>query len=151
MPSLAEADGVFRAIVVDAGLAVLQVSDRGVPLVEQVLVGQPEPRFGDHSLTQAFGGAAQRSEPQRPLGLAQCRALCCITNPGFVPTAFVGIKAADQIQHEVGQRGRFFPGFKKLSSCVRPARHPSDAFVLAGRRRGRGVLAGGSGARVGRA
>jgi hypothetical protein len=132
MPSLVGADGVFRAIAVEAGLAALQVGGRGVPLVEQVLVGQPEPRFGHHSLTQAFGGAAQRSEPQRPLGLAQCRALACIAYPGFVPTALVGLKAADQFQHEVGLRGRFFSGFRKLSSCVRPARHPGDAFGLAG-------------------
>jgi len=126
---LGGADGVFRRVIVEAGLPVLQMGRQRHPLVEQVLAGQAEPRLGQHVLTQAERGSPQPIQPGCPLGLAQGRTLGRIVYPGFIPASFVGIKTADELHHKARLLGPFLQGFEKLPARVRPAGHPSHAVM----------------------
>ena len=62
-------DCVFDKIVIEPGLAVLQMGTERVPLIEQVIAGFAEQRLGQHTLARPKGQPLQAfhrtSEPKR--------------------------------------------------------------------------------------
>lgn len=109
----------YDQIVIQARFPVLTMSDKDVPMIEQVPTGFREGRLGQFQLLEFQGKAFDPLQRKAKLGVTQCAAQTG-PNPAFIPEPLPMIKMSDEPDHQAGPAGTLIKSPVEVASGMRP-------------------------------